>query len=84
MRNLHSPSKDIRSRDLDSNVFELHDKWFYFFKVCFWLQEWKSLVVQVELKNFRPHTSTSLIHTSQVIPKIVNYLSNDECDLRTS
>ena len=44
MYNIHSPGKDIRLRDPDSKVFELHDKRF---------------------------------HICQVIPKIVNYLTND-------
>ena len=35
MCNIHSPGKDIRLRDPDSKVFELHDKRFHFFKVCF-------------------------------------------------
>ena len=54
--NIHSPGKDIRLRDPDSKVFELHDKRFHFFQSLFLgFRIGKRLVVLVELDN--------LVHT---------------------
>ena len=56
MCNIHSPGKDIRLRDPDSKVFELHDKRFHFFQGLFLgFRIGKCLVVLVELEN--------LVHT---------------------
>ena len=78
--NIHSPGKDIRLRDPDLKVFKLQDDRFVFFsKFVSWLQDWKTFSCSGRAGKLSSQTFTSLIHTCQVIPKIVNYLTSDDC-----
>ena len=75
MCNIHSPGKDIRLRDPDLKVFKLQDDRFVFFsKFVSWFQDWKTFSCSGRAGKTSSQTFTSLIHTCQIIPKIVNYL----------
>ena len=80
MCNIHSPGKYIRLRDPDLKVFKLQDDRFVFFSMFVsWLQDWKTFSCSGRAGKLSSQTFTSLIHTFQVIPKIINYLTSDDC-----
>ena len=80
MCNIHCPGKDIRLRDSDSKVFKHQDERFEFLsKFCSWLENWKIHSCTGKAGKLNPQTFTSLIHTTKVIPKIINHLTSDEC-----
>ena len=80
MCNIHSPGKDIRLRDPDLKVFQLEDDRFVFFsKFVSWLQDWRNFSCSGRAGKLSSQTFISLIHTCQVIPKIVNYLTSYDC-----
>ena len=77
MCNIHSPGKDIRLRDPDLKVFQLEDDRFVFFsKFVSWLQDWRNFSCSGRAGKLSSQTFISLIHTCQVIPKIVIYLTS--------
>ena len=50
-----------------------------FFKFVSWLQDWRNFSCSGRAGKLGSQTFSSLIHTCQVIPKIVNYLFRYDC-----
>ena len=78
--NIHSPGKDICLLDADSRVFKNQDDRFEFLaKFVLGLRTGKYLDVLENAGKLSSQTFASLIHTTRVIPKIINHLTSDEC-----